>query len=88
MCNTNDVRDCRELLEVNQQNVWEYIFYDEGITCKNRDRMGSETLYHSVREASATGIPLTDICNRLLFAIVSMTNSLSMTHSLIFPFYL
>jgi len=29
MCNNNDVRDCRELLEGSQQNVWEYIFYDE-----------------------------------------------------------
>jgi len=38
--------------------------------------MGAETLYDSVREASATGIPLIDICNKLLFSIVSMTNSL------------
>jgi len=48
--------------------------------------MGSESLYDSVREASATCIPLTEICNKLLFAIVSMTNSLSMTKSLVFPF--
>jgi len=76
MCNNNGVRDCRELLEVSQQNVCEYIFYDEVIKSKNRNRMGTETLYVSVREASATGIPLIDICNKLLFSIVSMTNSL------------
>jgi len=29
--------------------------------------MGSETLYDSVREALATGIPLIEICNKLLF---------------------
>jgi len=49
--------------------------------------MGSETLYDSVREASATLVPLMDICNKLLFAIVSVTHSLSMTHSLVFPFF-
>jgi len=38
--------------------------------------MGSETLYESVREASATGIPLIEICNKLLFAIISMMHSL------------
>ena len=48
--------------------------------------MGGETLYDSVRVASVTGIPLTESCNKLLFAIVSMIRSLSMTHSLIFPF--
>jgi len=48
--------------------------------------MGGETLYDSVREASATVIPLMEICNKLLFAIVSMIHSLSMTHSLVFPF--
>jgi len=42
--------------------------------------MGGETLYHSIREASATGIPLIEICNKLLFAVVSMTQSL------VFPF--
>jgi len=47
--------------------------------------MGGETLYDSIREASATGIPLIEICNKLLFAIVSMTHSLSMTLSLVFP---
>ena len=31
MCNNNGVKDCWELLEVSQQNVWEYIFYDEAI---------------------------------------------------------
>jgi len=41
------LRDCRELLEVTQQNVWEYIFYDEAIKSKSRNRMGSETLYDS-----------------------------------------
>jgi len=34
MYKTNGVRDCRELLEVSQQNVWEYIFYDEAIYLK------------------------------------------------------
>ena len=34
------------------------------------------TLYDSVREASATGIPLIEICNKLQFAIFSMTHSL------------
>jgi len=63
----------------------EYIFYDEAIKSKNENRMGSETLYDSVREASATGIPLIQVCNKLLFAIVSMNHSLSMTHSLVFP---
>jgi len=48
--------------------------------------MGGETLYDSVREALATGILLIEICNILLFAIVSMTHSLSMMHSLVFPF--
>ena len=43
--------------------------------------MGSETLYDIVREASATGIPLIEMCNKLLFAIVSMM------HSLVFPFF-
>ena len=28
--------------------------------------MGGETLYDSVREASATGIPLIEICDKLL----------------------
>jgi len=80
MCNNNSVRDCRELLEVSQQHVWEYIFYDETIESTNRNRMGGETLYNSVREASTTGIPLAEVCNKLLFAVVSMT------HSLVFPF--
>ena len=75
MCNNNGVRDCRELLEVSQQNVCEYIFYDEALKSKNRNRMGTETLYVSVREASATGVPLIDICNNLLFSVVSMTIS-------------
>ena len=48
--------------------------------------MGNETLYDSVREASATGTPLVEICNKLLFVIVSMIHSLSMTHSRVFPF--
>jgi len=48
--------------------------------------MGSETLHNSVREASATDIPLIEICNKLLFTIVSVTHSLSTTHSLVFPF--
>jgi len=87
VCNNKGLRDCRELLVVCQQNVREYIFYDEAIKSKNRNLMGSETLYDSVREASATGIPLIEICNKLLFAIVSMTKSLSMTHSLVFPFF-
>jgi len=66
--NNNDgVRDCRELLEVSQQNVWECIFCVEAIKSKIRNRMGSETLYDSVREALATGIPLIEICNKLLF---------------------
>jgi len=38
--------------------------------------MGGKTLCNSVREASATGIPLIEICNKLLFFIVSMTHSL------------
>jgi len=42
--------------------------------------MGGEILYGSVREISATGTPLIEICNKWLFAIVSMT------HSLVFPF--
>ena len=50
--------------------------------------MGSETLYDSVREASATGIPLIEVCNKLLFAIVAMTHSLSMTHSLVLSFFI
>jgi len=37
-------------------------------------------------EASASGIQLIEIFNKLLFAIVSMTHPLSMTHSLVFPF--
>jgi len=49
--------------------------------------MGSETLYYSAREASATGIPLIEICNKLLFAIISMTHSLSMAHSLVLLFF-
>jgi len=49
--------------------------------------MGNETLYYRVGEASATGIPLTEICNKLLFAIVSLTQSLSITHSLVFHFF-
>jgi len=49
MGNNNGVRDCRELLEVSQQNVREYIFYDETIKSKNRNRMGDETLCDSVR---------------------------------------
>ena len=53
----------------------EYIFYDEAVKSKHRNQMGAETLYDSVREASATGIPLLDICNKLLFSVVSMTNS-------------
>jgi len=39
--------------------------------------MGGETLYDSVREALTTGIPLIGICNKWLFAIVSITRSLS-----------
>jgi len=77
MCNNNGVRDCKELLEISQQNVCEYIFCDEAIKSKNRNRMGGETLYDSVRKASTTGIPLIEICNKLLFSIVSMTHSLS-----------
>jgi len=42
--------------------------------------MGGETLYGRVREASAIGIPLIEICNKPLFATVSVT------HSLVFPF--
>jgi len=42
--------------------------------------MGSETLHDSVREASATGIILIEICNKLRFAIVSVT------HSFVLPF--
>jgi len=80
MCKNDGVRDRRELLEVCQQNVWEYIFYDEAIKPKNRNRMGGETLYGRVREASAIGIPLIEICNKPLFATVSVT------HSLVFPF--
>jgi len=53
MCNTNGVTNCRELLEVSQQNVWEYIFYDEAIKSKNRNRMGGETLRP---QAPVTGI--------------------------------
>jgi len=45
--------------------------------------MGGETLYDNDRKASATGIPLIEICNKLLFATVSMTRSLSMMHSLV-----
>jgi len=75
MCNNNGVRDCRELLEVSQQNVCEYIFYDEAIKSKHRNRMGGKTQYDSVREASAPGVPLIDICNNLLFSVVSMTIS-------------
>jgi len=52
---------------------------------QNRNRMGGETLYDSVIEASATGIPLIEICNKLLFAIVSMMHSLSSAHSPVFP---
>jgi len=48
--------------------------------------MGAETLHGRVREAAPTGFPLIEICNKLLFAIVSITHSLSMTHSLVFPF--
>jgi len=44
--------------------------------------MGGETPYNSVTEASATGIPLIEICNKLLFAIVSIN------HSFVFPFLL
>jgi len=33
-----------------------------------------------------TGIPLIDICNKLRFAIVSISHSLSVTHSLVLPF--
>jgi len=66
--------------------VCQYIFYDEAVKSKNRNGMGGETLYDSVIEASATGIPLIEICNKLLFAIVSMTHSLSITHSLVLPF--
>ena len=76
MCNNNGVRDCRELLEVSQQNMREYIFYDEAIKSKHRNRIGGKTLYDSVREASATGIPPIDIFNKSLFSIVSITNSL------------
>ena len=54
MCNKNGVRDCKELLEVSQQNVWEYIFYDEAIKSKIRNRNGGEILFDGVREASAT----------------------------------
>jgi len=39
-----------------------------------------EAKHCSVRDAWATGIPLTEICNKLLFVIVSMT------HLLVFPF--
>ena len=62
------------------KNVWEYIFYDEAIRSKIRNRMWGEIMYDSVREASATGNPLIEICNKWLIAIVSMT------HSLVFPF--
>jgi len=48
--------------------------------------MGGGALQDSVREALATGIPLMEMCNKLLFAIVSMTHSLLLTHSLVFPF--
>jgi len=40
--------------------------------------MGGEILHDSVREASATGILLTEICNKWLFPIVSMTHSSSL----------
>jgi len=86
MCNNNSVKDCRDLLEVSQQIVREDIFYDEAIKSKNRNRMGTKTLYVRVREAAPTGFPLVEVCNKLLFAIVSMTHSLSMTHSCVFPF--
>jgi len=69
MCNNNGVGDCKEFLEVRQQNVWEFIFCDEAKKSKNRNRMGGKTLYDSVREASVTGISLVEICNKLLFAI-------------------
>ena len=86
MCNNNSVKDCRDLLEVSQQNVSEYIFYDEAIKSKNRNRVGTERLHGRVREAAPTGFPLIEICDKLLFAIVSITHSLSTTHSLVFPF--
>jgi len=35
--------------------------------------MGGETLYDGVRKASATGIPLIEICNKCVFANVSIT---------------
>jgi len=41
---------------------------------KNRSRTGAETLYDSVTEASATGIPLRDLEQ---IAIVSVTPHLS-----------
>jgi len=50
-----------------------YIFRDKAIKFKNKNQMGSKTLYHSFREALATGIPLMEIYNKLLLAIVSMT---------------
>jgi len=80
MCNNNGVRDCKELLELSKHIVREYIFYDEAIKSKIRNRMGGEIFYDSVREASTTGIPLIEICNKWLFAVVSMT------HSLVFRF--
>jgi len=40
------------------------------VKSKNRNRMAGATLYDSVREASTTGIPLIEICNTFLFAIV------------------
>jgi len=61
MCRYNGVRDCEEFLEVSQQNVREYTFYDEAIKSKIRNRMGVEILHDSVRKALATGIPLIEI---------------------------
>ena len=70
MCNTNGVRNC-ELLEISSKSVWEYIFYDmKLVKYKNRNRMADEILDDSVREASTRGIPLVEICDQLLFAIV------------------
>jgi len=60
MCNNNGFSESREL-EVNQQNVWEYIVYDEAIKSKNRNPTGGETLYDRGRETLATGIPLIDL---------------------------
>jgi len=40
------------------------------VKSKNRNQMADKTLDDSVEEATTTGTPLIEICNKLLFAIV------------------